>query len=133
MTDKTDTQVVIAGRVLHLSGYETAEYQQRIASYINDMMAEYAKIQSYQNQPEDMKAILLEINIADDYFKAKKQIDLLNQELDDKEKEIYDLKHDLVAAQMRLETMTQQVADLQKNLAENAKKIVQLETQLKGK
>ncbi|MCR4896924.1 MAG: cell division protein ZapA [Lachnospiraceae bacterium] len=133
MSQKTDTQVVIGGRVLTLSGYETPEYQQRIATYINDMIEEYSKLEAYRIQPEDIKAVLLEVNIADDYFKAKKQIDLLNAELEERDKVIYDLKHDRVADQMKLDTLTKQVAELQNSLAESAKKIVQLETQLKGK
>jgi len=43
------------------------------------------------------------LNIADDLFKAKKQISLLEDELQRKEKELYDLKHELVSAQMKLE------------------------------
>ena len=97
------------------------------------MIEEYSKLEAYRIQPEDIKAVLLEVNIADDYFKAKKQIDLLNAELEERDKVIYDLKHDRVADQMKLDTLTKQVAELQNSLAESAKKIVQLETQLKGK
>ena len=40
----------------------------------------------------------------DDYFKAKKQIALLEEDLLAKEKELYDLKHELISSQIRLES-----------------------------
>ena len=35
--------------------------------------------------------------------KAKKKIDLLEEELEAKEKELYDMKHELISAQMKME------------------------------
>ena len=77
MSQKTETQVVIGGKILTLSGYESAEYQQRVATYINDKIDEFERLDGYRLQPADVRSILLQINIADDYFKAKKQIDFL--------------------------------------------------------
>ena len=45
----------------------------------------------------------MQLNIADDYFQARKQLAVLEEELQAKEKELYDLKHELVASQMKLE------------------------------
>ncbi len=33
MADMNETQVIIAGKVLTLTGYETAEYTQKVANY----------------------------------------------------------------------------------------------------
>ena len=41
MASKTDTEVLIGGKVFTLSGYESEEYLQRVAAYINSKMAEY--------------------------------------------------------------------------------------------
>ena len=84
-------------------------------------------------QPLDKQNILLQLNIADDYFKAKKQISILEEELQGKEKELYDLKHELISAQIKLENAEKQGKELQKQLNEDAKKIVRLETELKDK
>ena len=70
---------------------------------------------------------------ADDYFKAKKQISILEEELQGKEKELYDLKHELISAQIKLENAEKQEKELQKQLNEDARKIVRLETELKDK
>ena len=122
MSPKTDTEVIIGGKVFTLSGYESEDYMQKIASYINGKITEYGKLD-----------ILLQLNIADDYFKAKKQISILEEELQGKEKELYDLKHELISAQIKLENAEKQGKELQKQLNEDAKKIVRLETELKDK
>ncbi|MGN1148364.1 MAG: cell division protein ZapA [Lachnospiraceae bacterium] len=131
MSSKTDTEVIIGGKIFTLSGYESEEYLQKVASYINNKLDEYSKIDSFRRQPLDTQAVLLQLNIADDYFKSKKQISLLEEELQSKEKELYDLKHELIAAQIKLESTEKRVKEMQSELNENTKKIIRLETELK--
>ncbi|MCI8524064.1 MAG: cell division protein ZapA [Lachnospiraceae bacterium] len=131
MSTKTDTEVIIAGKVFTLSGYESEEYLQKVASYINNKVAEYNKVDSFKRQSLDTQNVLLQLNIADDYFKAKKQISLLEEELQNKEKEMYDLKHELIASQIKLENTEKNVKNLQLEVNESAKKIVRMETELK--
>ena len=50
-----------------------------------------------------MKSILLELNVADDYFKAKNQVEMVEEELAQKDQELYDLKHELISTQIKLE------------------------------
>lgn len=132
MSSKTNTEVIIGGKIFTLSGYESEEYLQRVASYINSKIEEYGRLDSFRKQPQDTQAVLLELNIADDYFKAKKQITLLEEEIQSKEKELYDLKHELIAAQIKLDTTEKKGKELQQELHESAKRIVRLETELKG-
>ena len=133
MSVKTDTEVIIGGKVFTLSGYESEEYLQKVASYINNKMAEYAKVDSFKRQPLDTQNVLMQLNIADDYFKAKRQIGLIEEEIQGKETELYNLKHELIAAQIKLENMEKNVKALQTEVNESAKKIVKLETELKNK
>ncbi len=107
MASKTDTEVIIGGKVYTLSGYESEEYLQRVASYVNNKVNEYSKVEGFLRQPLDMQNTLLQLNMADDYLKAKKQVSLLEEELQAKEKEIYDLKHELISTQMKLEAAGQ--------------------------
>lgn len=132
MSAKTDTEVIIGGKVFTLSGYESEEYLQKVASYINNKMSEYAKVDSFKRQPLDTQNVLLQLNIADDYFKAKKQIGLLEEEIQNKEKELYNLKHELIASQIKLENTEKNVKALQNEVNENARKIIRLETELKN-
>ena len=132
MASKTDTEVIIGGKVFTLSGYESEEYLQKVASYINNKIAEYNKIDGFKRQPIDTQNVLLQLNIADDYFKSKKQIELMEEQLSEKEKELYDLKHELIATQIKLENTEKNSKNLQAKLDESSKKIIQLETQVKG-
>ena len=131
MAAKTDAQVIIGGRVLTLSGYESEEYLQKVASYLNGKITDCSKIEGFNRQPVDLQAILLQLNIADDYFKAKKQISLLEEEIQAKEKELYDLKHELIASQIKLENSEKNGKNLKSELDESNKKLIRLETELK--
>lgn len=131
MAAKTDTEVIIGGKVFTLSGYESEEYLQKVASYINNKVAEYNKIDSFKRQPLDTQNVLLQLNIADDYFKAKKQISMLEEEIQAKEKDLYDLKHELISTQIKLEGAENSVKDMQRELNENTKKLIRMETELK--
>jgi len=133
MDSKIDAEVLIGGKVYTLSGYESEEYFQKVASYINNKTAEYGKLDSFKKLPMDMQSVLMQINIADDYFKAKKQISIMEEEVKTKEKELYDLKHELISYQIKLENSEKNVKSLTAELQENAKKIIRLETELKGK
>ena len=132
MSSKTDTEVIIGGKVFTLSGYESEEYLQKVASYINNKITEYNKHESFKRLTLDMQNVLLQLNIADDYFKAKKQINILEEEIQTKEKELYNLKHELIASQIKLENTEKNVKKLQAEANENAKKIIRLETELKN-
>ena len=132
MSSKTDTEVIIGGKVFTLSGYESEEYLQKVASYINNKITEYNKNESFKRLTLDMQNVLLQLNIADDYFKAKKQINILEEEIQTKEKDLYNLKHELIASQIKLENTEKNVKKLQAEANENAKKIIRLETELKN-
>ena len=130
MSVKTDTEVIIGGKVFTLSGYESEEYLQKVASYINNKLSEYNKVESFRRQPQDTQNVLMQLNLADDYFKAKKQISLLEEEIQSKEKELYNLKHELIASQIKLENMEKNIKGLQTEVNDSARKIVRLETEL---
>ena len=129
---KTDTEVIIGGKVFTLSGYESEEYLQKVASYINNKISEYGKIEGFRKQSLDTQNVLLQLNIADDYFKAKKQLAVMEEELQTKEKELYDFKHELISTQMKLENVERQSKNIQQKLETAEKEIVRLETQLKS-
>lgn len=131
MSAKTDTEVIIGGKVLTVSGNESAEYLQKVAAYINSKVNEYAKMDSFKRQSVDKQNMLIQLNIADDYFKAKKQIELLEQDLKAKDNELYDLKHELIATQIKLDNTSKSLKEANETLNENSKQIIRLETELK--
>ncbi|MDE6918966.1 MAG: cell division protein ZapA [Lachnospiraceae bacterium] len=131
MSAKTDTEVIIGGKVLTVSGNESGEYLQKVAAYINNKVNEYAKLDSFKRQSVDKQNMLIQLNIADDYFKAKKQIELLEQELKAKDNELYDLKHELIATQIKLDNTSKSLKESNEALNEHSKQIIRLETELK--
>ena len=132
MSPKTDTEVIIGGKVFTLSGYESEDYMQKIASYINGKITEYGKLDGFRRQPLDKQNILLQLNIADDYFKAKKQGGALESDIEAKDKEMYDLKHELISVQIKYENAEKALDKLKAENQELQMKIVQLETEIKN-
>ena len=130
MSPKTDTEVIIGGKVFTLSGYESEDYMQKIASYINGKITEYGKLDGFRRQPLDKQNILLQLNIADDYFKAKNQVEMVEEELAQKDQELYDLKHELISTQIKLEDAAKELEALKEQATEYQKQIVKLETEL---
>lgn len=133
MSLKTNTEVIIDGKIYTLSGYESEEYLQKVATYINNKIAEFKKDEAYRRQSMEVQKALLELNIADDYFKAKKQADSIEAEIDEKDKQLYDLKHELIGTQIKLETANKELETANNQISELQKDIIRLETQLKEK
>lgn len=103
MAEKTDAQVNIGGKTYTLSGYESEEYLYKVAEYLNTRIDELRNDREFNKLPMDTRQVLLNLTIADDYFKALAKIEELQAVIDKKENDLYDIKHDLVAAQMKLE------------------------------
>ena len=133
MNKKNGVEVIINGKRLTLGGYESEEYLQKVANYINGKIAEYTKEDSFRRMSPEMRANILYLNIADDYFKAKKLGDSLSEEIESKDKEIYDLKHELIATQIKADTSAKEVEELKKEINKYQKSIVKLETELNAK
>lgn len=131
MASKNVTEVIIDGKIYTLTGYESEEYLQKVASYINNKIAGFKKDDAFRRQSLEVQRTLVDLNIADDYFKTKKQADLLQNELDNKDKQLYDLKHEMMALQISLESHDKEIANMQKEIVEYQKEIIRLETELK--
>ncbi len=96
MATKNSVQVLIAGKIITIAGYESEEYLQRVASYLSHKTNELKSHKGYSHMSTELRNSLLSLNVADDYFKAKDRADQFEEELREKDKEIYDLKHELV-------------------------------------
>ena len=130
MSSKNKTEVLIDGKIYTLSGYESEEYLQRVATYINNKLAELKKLDGYARLSQELKSILLELNVADDYFKAKNQVEMVEEELAQKDQELYDLTHELISTQIKLEDAAKELEALKEQATEYQKQIVKLETEL---
>ena len=130
MSSKNNTEVIIGGKVFTLSGYESEEYLQKVAAYINGKLSEFNADDAYRRQSAEYRANLMYLNIADDYFKAKNMGESLQSEIDNKDKQINDLKHELITSQIKIEALNKERTELKGQISTYQKSIAKLEEQL---
>lgn len=131
MATKASTVVVIDKKEYTLSGFEEEAYLQQVAAYINQKITEMNQRDSYKRMPQDMRNIMLQLNLANDLFKAKEQAGSAGSKFSDLEKEIFDLKHQLVEAQMQLDETNEKISEANAKLelvkAQNEQMRIQIE------
>ena len=130
MSAKTNAEVVIDGKVYTLCGYEEPEYLQKVAAYINSKISEIDTLEGAKNLPANMKGVMIQLNIADDYFKAKSQVEKLERDMELKDRELYDLKHDLISNQIKTEGSDGRIKELEAENRELLLNKVRLEAAL---
>ena len=129
MSSKNKTQVIIAGKIYTLSGYQSEEYLQKVAAYLNGKMTEFRGMDGYHRLSQEMRSILLNLNIADDYFKVRKKIEELEEELSEKEKELYEFRHEMITTQVRLENAEKEKNALEERNAQLQEELIRLRAQ----
>lgn len=126
MAGKSEIEVLIGGKVYYISGYESEEYLQKVASYINSKIGDFEGEDAYKRLNAQYQNLLLLLNMADDYFKAKSKIALLEEEVQSKDDDLCNIKHELISTQIKLDNAKNENAD--KDI-----RIATLETELKNK
>lgn len=126
---KIDIPVVINGKVYTLSGYEGEDYLQNIATYINNKISECKASEDYRRMNSEYQGVLLALNIADDYFKAKSRADEAGNDNTDKEQQLYELRHEVIESQIKHEAALKLVEEYKEQVAALQRKVVQLEAE----
>ena len=129
MAQKNDIKVVINNKVYTLSGQESEDYLQNVATYINGKIAECQSSEAYRRFNAEYQNVLLALNIADDYFKAKDQVNQMLTEDDDKDKQIYDLRHEVIEVQIKYETAQKMIEEYKDKISELQRQIIKLEAE----
>ena len=119
MPAKNEAEVAIGGKVITLSGYESREYIQKVAAYLDNKLDEHKKMESYNRLPLEFQNIMIQLNIAD----------TLKGDLESKDKEIYDLKHELITLQAKADKQAEEIAQLKKDAQDYESMIIGLEAQ----
>ena len=130
MNTKNDVEVIINGKQYTLSGYESSEYLQKIANHINDKIAEYKEQDGYLRLDTEMKNILLAINLSDEYYKALKDSNDIKKENEEMEKEIFDIKHEMLTMQSELDKANEQNKKLAEERQAAKDQVIRLETEI---
>lgn len=105
MNQKNIMEVLIDGKIYQLSGSEEEMYLQKMAAYLNEKIGKLRKNDGFTRLSADYQSVLLQLNIADDFFKEQEKANILAEEKTNLEKDIYSLKHELVTMQMQMERM----------------------------
>ena len=130
MEKKNVTEVVIGGKIYKLGGYESEDYLHQVASYLNNRITELKSLEGYNRLPAVRRSLMLDLNTADDYFKARRQVEKLEADLSDKDRELYEVRHELVSAQVKLEEDQKRIISLKEEADDYMKKIALLEARL---
>ena len=129
MAQKNDIKVVINNKVYTLSGQESEDYLQNVATYINGKIAECQSSEAYRRFNAEYQNVLLALNIADDYFKAKDQVNQMLTEDDDKDKQIYDLRHEVIEVQIKYESAQKMIEEYKEKISELQRQNIKLEAE----
>ena len=116
MAKKNTADVLINGKVYTISGYESTAYLQKVAAYLNEMEEKVTAMDGYRRLGSEEKQLLKNMNLADEYFKASDAKEQLERELENRDKEIYGLKHDLIDAKMEKEKLMERIHELEAQL-----------------
>ena len=133
MAEKKVIKVLIGGKVMTMSGYESEEYMQRVASYINSKIEEYEKADSFRKASSDIKHRMLELNFADNYFKEKMHVEELEQNLKEKLDQLDNSKHECAIRGVMIDDLKNDIEKLKKEQHENEKTILKLQMELKDR
>ncbi|MBR1758889.1 MAG: cell division protein ZapA [Lachnospiraceae bacterium] len=109
MKTRNDVVVTINNKEYVIAGYESDEYLQKIAAYMNRKYKEFKEQPFYGRLNSDMRTIMLEINMADDYFKAMDDVSKLEEQLLNDSQEIFRLKHELMNTEKKLKQVQEEL------------------------
>ncbi len=116
MKTKNEVEVLISGEKYTICGYESDDYLQKIATYINRKREEINKGSAASLISNDTRVVLTEINIADDYFSAENRLSEVKEELEEANSLNFKLKHDLAVTTEELDNLKKAHADLEAEL-----------------
>lgn len=132
-SSKNYAEVLIGGKVFTLSGFESEEYLQKVSTYLNHKITECSNMDGFRRQSADTRSMLLALNIADDYFKAKRQGATIEQEVEQKDKEMYDLKHELISMQIKCGNLEHELERLKEENQKLQLEVVKLDVEMKNR
>ena len=125
MAKKNAAEVLINGKIYTISGYESTAYLQKVAVYLNEMEDKVSQVEGYRRLGSEEKQLLKNMTLADEYFKAHDAKEQLEKELENREKEIYSLKHDLIDARMEKDNLLKRIQELEGELQNEKKQLKQ--------
>ena len=116
MSSKNNTKVLIDGQVYTLSGQESEEYIQKVALYINNKLDELKKSDNGQLLNTRLLNVLLALNIADELFKERDRITVLEEEMADRDQRIEELQSVIAESEEAKSSLNEKIGELEKDV-----------------
>ena len=133
MKKYNDVEVIINNKKYTLCGYESDSYLQMVANYLNDKYAEMRKCDSFVLMDQDTKSTLIQLNIADDYFKEKEKLRKMEEDLEQNTNEALEVIQENILLESKIDVLQEELNRLKLENQEAQKKVVKLETELESK
>ena len=127
MEKKNCFNITIAGKSYTLCGNESNEYLKNVGSYIENKYNSFAEEVAFRSQPMDMQHILMQLNIADDYFKCREELYISKRKYGEQSIELEKLKSSLVAMQVKYENLESGTKLMEKKYQQVKDKLSRLE------
>ncbi|KXG74384.1 cell division protein ZapA [Thermotalea metallivorans] len=121
MSNRNKVVVRIYGQEYTMVGSEPREYMQKVANYVDDKMVDIAK--KNKKLSTAMIAVLTSLNIADEYFKLKAQLEALEKEAMQPLYELDRVRGQLAAVTAEAEAQCMEYREIIHSLEEEIKKL----------
>lgn len=127
---KNSIEVIINKKVYQLTGTESEEYLQKLARYIDRRMRELSKTAGYDKMSLEYQNIFLSLNLADEYFKCREELEHMDKEASERERQLYETKHELIDAKIQCETLQKMVSEYKEQIIRLQKEVLKLEQRI---
>ncbi len=107
---------LINGKVYTISAMRALLTCRRLRHILTRWKEKVAVTEGYARLTADEKQLLKNMNLADVYFKADAARESLEKEKEQKDRELYSLKHDLIDAKMEKEKLMERIHELEAQL-----------------
>lgn len=130
MKKKTDVEVMINNKKYVICGYESPEYIEHIAAHINKKMNSLKGQDWHKNLDADLRTVLLNINLVDDYFKANEKIKTMEEEYASLKADLFEIKHEVVSKSTRVDELEKELLAVGEEYRKAKEQIAKLTTAL---
>lgn len=103
--EKFNSEVSIDGKVFTVSGGDDPAHIRELTDYINHKLEHMKSDPDYSRQAYGVRQLLLMLDFAEDYSRARKEIEAANEKFAAKEAEFYDLRREMVSLQMEMDEL----------------------------
>lgn len=92
--------IVIDGKVYSIE-HSDDDYAGRLSAYLNNKYEGLSEVEGFNRRSSDYRNMMVQINVADDYLKCKDENRRLKEIIDEYERQIYKLKHELITIRLK--------------------------------